>query len=63
MRGVRCKDAFYARAVEEQAKVLGCPKMLVPGHHQGFEVETELFLPSFLEMLDTLEKRRSEAQN
>lgn len=61
MRGVRCKDAFFARAVEEQAKVLGCPKMLVPGHHQGFEVETKEFLPCFLEMLDTLEKKKSSA--
>lgn len=61
MRGVRCKDAFFARATEEQAKILGCPKMLVPGHHQGFEVETKEFLPHFLEMLDTLEKKRSGA--
>lgn len=58
MRGVRCKDAFYARAVEEQAKILDCPRMAVPGHHQGFEVETKEFLPSLLEMLDILEKRR-----
>jgi pimeloyl-ACP methyl ester carboxylesterase len=59
MRGVRCKDAFFARAPEEQAKILDCPRMVVPGHHQGFEVETKEFLPFFLEMLDTLEKRRS----
>ncbi|KAK3901327.1 hypothetical protein C8A05DRAFT_34998, partial [Staphylotrichum tortipilum] len=59
MRGVRCKDAFFARAVEEQARILGCPKMLVPGHHQGFEVETEEFLPCLLEMLETLEKKRA----
>jgi pimeloyl-ACP methyl ester carboxylesterase len=56
MRAVRCRDAFYARAVEEQAKILGCPKMLVPGHHQGFEVEVDEFLPAFLEILETLEK-------
>lgn len=61
MRGVRCKDAFFARAVEEQAKILGCPKMMVPGHHQGFEVETEAFVPCLLEMLDVLEKKRSSA--
>ncbi|KAM5344081.1 hypothetical protein ACJ41O_012618 [Fusarium nematophilum] len=59
MRGVRCKDAFFARAPEEQAKILGCPTLVVPGHHQGFEVETKEFLPYFLEMLDTLEKKRS----
>lgn len=61
MRGVRCKDAFFAKSTEEQAKVLDCTKMLVPGHHQGFEVETKEFLPSFLEMLDILEKKRKEA--
>nr|RYP74266.1 hypothetical protein DL771_003087 [Monosporascus sp. 5C6A] len=59
MRGVRCKDAFFARAPEEQAKILGCPRFVVPGHHQGFEVETKEFLPHFLEMLDTLEKKKS----
>jgi pimeloyl-ACP methyl ester carboxylesterase len=61
MRGARCGDAFFAKATEEQAKVLECTKMLVPGHHQGFEVETKEFLPSFLEMLDILEKKRQEA--
>lgn len=56
MRSVRCREAFYARAPAEQAKILGCPVWVVPGHHQGFEVETEEFLPSFLEALDTLER-------
>lgn len=60
MRGVRSRDAFFALAVDELAKVLGCPKMLVPGHHQAFEVETEEFLPCFLEMLKVLEERRAE---
>lgn len=61
MRGVRCRDAFFARAVEEQARVLGsnCPVMVVPGHHQGFECETEEFAGAFLEMLGTLEERRA----
>jgi len=58
MRGVRCRDAFFARAVDEQARILGCPSALVPGHHQGFEVETEAFLPCFLDMLATLERRK-----
>ncbi|KAK1750043.1 Alpha/Beta hydrolase protein [Echria macrotheca] len=58
MRGVRCKDAFFARAATEQAKILGCPIFVVPGHHQGFEVETEAFLPHFLKMLQTLEEGR-----
>ena len=54
MRGVRCKEAFFARAAVEQANVLGCPLAVVPGHHQGFEVETEAFVPCLLEMLETL---------
>ncbi|RDL36139.1 Uncharacterized protein BP5553_06751 [Venustampulla echinocandica] len=59
MRAIRCKDAYYARATEEQAKILCCPKLVVPGHHQGFEVETKEFLPYFFDMLDTLEKKRT----
>ncbi|KAF4973368.1 hypothetical protein FSARC_346 [Fusarium sarcochroum] len=58
MRGVRSKDAFPARAVEEQAKILDCPRFVVPGHHQGFEVETTEFVHSLLELLDKLESRR-----
>ncbi|KAK4249488.1 Alpha/Beta hydrolase protein [Corynascus novoguineensis] len=59
MRGVRCGEAAFARAPVEQAKILDCPLFVVPGHHQGFEVETNEFLPSFLEMLGTLERKRS----
>ncbi|RFU34347.1 hypothetical protein B7463_g1990, partial [Scytalidium lignicola] len=60
MRGVRCKEAFFARATVEQAKILDCPLAVVPGHHQGFEVETDEFVPYLLEMLDTLERKRTE---
>jgi len=63
MRGVRCKDAFFARAADEQARVLGCPFALVPGHHQGFEVETEAFLPCFLDMVAALEERKKVSGN
>ncbi|KAK5654763.1 hypothetical protein OQA88_7088 [Cercophora sp. LCS_1] len=63
MRGVRCKDAFFARAPQEQARILGCPIFVMPGHHGGFEVETEAFVPRFLEMLDLLESRRAGAPN
>ncbi|KAK4109249.1 alpha/beta-hydrolase [Canariomyces notabilis] len=59
MRGVRCKDAFFARAAEEQARILECPVYLMPGHHGGFEVETEAFLGPFLDMLSELEERRA----
>jgi pimeloyl-ACP methyl ester carboxylesterase len=59
MRGVRCKDAFFARATEEQAKILDCPRFVVPGHHQGFEAETKEFVPHFLAALDTLNEKRA----
>lgn len=58
MRAVRCKDAFFARTPGEQAKILSCPLLVVPGHHQGFEVETKEFVPSFLKMLEILEQKR-----
>jgi pimeloyl-ACP methyl ester carboxylesterase len=58
MRGVRCKEAFYARAIEYQAEILGCPRMTVPGHHEGFQCETKEFVPALLEMLEVLEKRK-----
>ncbi|KAF9873931.1 putative acetyltransferase/esterase [Colletotrichum karsti] len=60
MRGVRSRDASYARSTNEQAKVLDCPHFDVPGGHEGFQVELEAFLPYFFKMLETLEKRRSE---
>ena len=58
MTGLRSRDAWYAKATYEQEKVLGCLRMDVPGHHQGFESEMELFLPSLLRMLELLEKRK-----
>ena len=58
MAGKRSADAWYCRTTIEQEKILGCLRMVVPGHHQGFQVETEAFAPAMLEMLDTLEKRK-----
>ncbi|RBR26797.1 uncharacterized protein FIESC28_00378 [Fusarium coffeatum] len=58
MRGARCKEAFYARAIEAQAEILGCPRMTVPGNHEGFQCETKDFVPFLLEMIDILEKRK-----
>ncbi|SPJ85253.1 uncharacterized protein FTOL_11033 [Fusarium torulosum] len=59
MRSVRCKDAFYCRTVDEQAKILDCPRMVVPGHHEGFQCETEAFVPALLEMLEKLDSAQS----
>jgi len=61
MAGVRSRDAMYVRTTIEQEKILGCLRMMVPGHHQGFEVETEAFAPAFTEMIDILERKRAEA--
>jgi pimeloyl-ACP methyl ester carboxylesterase len=61
MRGERSRDAVYARATYEQEKILGCLRMDVPGHHQGFEVEVEAFLPVFLDMLKQLDERKRKA--
>jgi hypothetical protein len=54
---VRWKEAFYARAAAEQARVLGCECVVVPGHHQGFECEAEEFAPVLLEMLEGLGRK------
>lgn len=58
MTAVRSRDAWYARATYEQEKILGCLRMDVPGHHQGFQAETEAFLPSLVQMLELLEQRK-----
>lgn len=58
MTGARSEDAFYALTTYEQEKILGCLRMTVPGNHQGYESELEAFLPSMVEMLAELEKRR-----
>lgn len=58
MTGARSRDAFYALTTYEQEKILGCLRMTVPGHHQGYEAELEAFLPAMVEMLAELEKRR-----
>jgi pimeloyl-ACP methyl ester carboxylesterase len=60
MFGERSRDALYVQTTVEQEKILGCLRMRVPGHHQGFEVETELFAPKFAEMIDILERKRAD---
>jgi pimeloyl-ACP methyl ester carboxylesterase len=61
MAGKRSVDAIYVRTTVEQQEVLGCERMVVPGHHGGFEVESEAFMPALLEMIDILEKKRMSA--
>ncbi|GJC83252.1 putative hydrolase MW2501 [Colletotrichum liriopes] len=59
MRGTRSRDAWYAQAVDEQEKILECPRLDVPGAHEGFQVELEAFLPYFFKLLDALKEKRS----
>ncbi|TVY82974.1 putative hydrolase [Lachnellula suecica] len=61
MAGKRSRDATFARTTIEQENILGCLRMIVPGHHQGFEAETEAFGPAFTEMIEILNSRRSAA--
>ena len=58
LAGKRSEDAFYARSTVEQAEILGCPRMVVPGHHAGFEVEAAEFAPALQEMVAKLEGAR-----
>jgi len=61
MAGERSKDAFYARTTIELARVLGCHRGMVPGHHQGYLAECELFFPAMVDFVETLEKKRTES--
>ena len=56
LAGRRSGDAFYARSTIEQAKVLGCERPLVAGHHAGFEVEPEAFKEGLEEMIVLLKR-------
>jgi pimeloyl-ACP methyl ester carboxylesterase len=61
MRGEASGDAFYARTTYEQAKVLGCERWDVPGHHTAFETDCETFLPYLVRMLDVLKENKAKA--
>jgi pimeloyl-ACP methyl ester carboxylesterase len=61
MFGERSRDALCVQTTVEQEKILGCLRMMVPGHHPGFEVEAGLFAPKFSEMIEILERKRGEA--
>jgi len=43
MAGERSRDAHYTRTTNEEAKIPGSERMVVPGYHQGFELEEEVF--------------------
>lgn len=56
--GRRSRDAWYARTTIEQADILGCVRIVAPGHHQGFEAEPEEFYPVFLKLLEDLKEKK-----
>lgn len=56
--GKRSGDVFYARAAIEQSTILGCPSMVVPGHHVGFEGGAEKFVRGLQKMIEKFEEIR-----
>lgn len=52
------EERFFKRAVLVQQNLLGCVCESVPGHHVGFEVESEAFQGALTGMLGRLEERR-----
>ncbi|RDW57092.1 hypothetical protein BP6252_13838 [Coleophoma cylindrospora] len=63
LAGKRSGDSFFARSTVEQAEILGCLRMIVPGHHAGFEVEAEEFAPALTDMINRLEEKRASSLN
>lgn len=57
--GARSRDAWYSRTTVEQQDILGCVRIVAPGHHQGFEVEVDDFTPVFLELLKRLDREKA----
>ena len=56
--GVKSEDAFYARATIYQSEILCCRRVIVPGHHKGYEAWPTEFAPALLECLDRMEEAR-----
>lgn len=57
--GLKSGDAFYARTTVHQAKILGCPRYFLLGHHIGFEAEASEFAPRLIAVLDEMERKKS----
>ncbi|KAF9884524.1 hypothetical protein FE257_001712 [Aspergillus nanangensis] len=54
--GWKSADAFYARTTIQQAEILGCPRFMFPGHHNGYEEEPIPFSEDLINALDSLKK-------
>ena len=59
--GRTSEDAFYARTTFPQSEILGCPRIMMPGHHSGFDAQPEEFATSLIDTLDMLAKRKAKA--
>lgn len=57
--GVKSEDAFYARATFPQSEILGCPRIMLPGHHSAFDTEPAVFAVAMIEAFEMMEKRRA----
>ncbi|KAL4863699.1 Alpha/Beta hydrolase protein [Aspergillus spectabilis] len=53
--GVKSADAFYARTTVPQSEILGCPRFMVPGHHNGYEAEPAAFAAELIKAMQVLE--------
>ena len=60
MAGEKSRDAWYARTTFEQANIMGCSRVVAPGHHEGFQVEAEAFAPVLVELLHEMEMEKHE---
>jgi hypothetical protein len=56
--GVRSEDANYAVSTFPQAEIMGCPRLMFPGNHAGFEMEPEVFAKALLEAFEMMEKKK-----
>ena len=57
--GVKSGDAFYARSTFPQAEIIGCPRLMFPGNHGGFEMEPKEFAESLLDAFKLMEKKQT----
>jgi pimeloyl-ACP methyl ester carboxylesterase len=53
-RGAKSADAMYARTTEEHGKRLGVEVRVFPGHHQGYQSESEAFAKELLKVFEEL---------
>lgn len=55
--GVKSADAAYARTTFKQADILGCPRLMFPGHHMAFESEPAAFAAELLKAYEQMERQ------